>query len=312
MKNPLDNLNLNHLRALDTLLEERSVTKAADHLNVTQSAMSHTLRQLRETFGDPLLVRGAGGMALTPRAERLQRPLRLALMEVSRAVSDVPEFDPLTSRRRFRLAAPDFLAALLMPALAGAAAVEAPNVTFEMVPLRGEIDAVALEDGRLDIGLGPVAPDAAGLRMRTVYTDDFGLIVRRDHPMVNKTVTKARYAALKHVVISGEAIAESKLRGHLADLGIERQEAMKLPYMLAAPMIVAFSDYALTAPAQFGRNHAAVYPLKVLPLGFDVPVFEQVAVWHERFDMEPDHKWLRDVMARALKVVGLGDVGLLV
>lgn len=308
MKNPLDVLNLNHLRALDALLEDKSVTKAAERLHVTQSAMSHTLRQLRETFDDPLLVRGQGGMAMTPRAERLHRPLRLALMEVGRAISDVPVFDPATATRRFRLSAPDFLSALLMPSLTAMAAIEAPNVRFELMGLRGGMDERALEDGRLDIALGPMAPDAAGLRMRTIYADEYALIARKDHPGITKRISASRYAQLSHVVLSGEAMADDSLHKKLVEQGIERREAVRMPYMLAAPLVVAFSDHVLTAPAQFGRNHAVVYPLQVVPIDFDLPSFEQVAVWHERFDMEPDHKWLRDIITRALKIVGLGDV----
>ncbi|HJK89572.1 MAG TPA: LysR family transcriptional regulator, partial [Polyangiaceae bacterium LLY-WYZ-15_(1-7)] len=109
--------NLNLLLTLDALLEERSVTRAAARLGVTQSAVSHALRQLREQLGDRLFVRARGAMAPTPRALALAGPLRQGLRALQQALEDAPEFDPARSRRRFVLATTDLVAATVSPAL---------------------------------------------------------------------------------------------------------------------------------------------------------------------------------------------------
>ena len=129
---PLDQLNLHHLRALDALLAEGSVTRAAQRLGLTPSALSHALRGLREVLDDPLMVRGTGGMVPTPRAEALALPLRRALHDLSQALTDAPAFDPATATRTFRVGMPDSLAFLLMPRLIGRLRQEAPVVDLEV------------------------------------------------------------------------------------------------------------------------------------------------------------------------------------
>ena len=303
----LDHLNFNHLQALDALLDEKGVTRAAERLGVTQSAMSHTLRLLREAFDDQLLVRsGRGGMTLTPRAEEIKKPLRLALKEVELAVSRAPGFDPATVKHRFKVAAPDFMCALLMPVLAATASQEAPNISFDLRPLSGLDQAEGLETGDLDMILGPVAPDLPGLKTRTLYKDHYVGVARKDHPMMADKWDRRTYQDLQHISVSAEGAAEDRLNSALGKLKVKRDFVIRLPYLLAAPMIVAFCDGVLTAPRTLAENYALVYPLKVVELDFKLPPFEQVSVWHERFDDDPAHKWLREIIVRALRAIGLG------
>src|SRR2546425_9089806 len=130
----LGDFNLNLLLALDGLLSQRSVTAAARRVRVTPSAMSHSLSELRYLLGDPLLVRSGRGMVLTPRAEALVGPMHTLLKDVERLLRGGTSFDPATTSRRFVIAAPDFLATLLLPSLLDAATREAPGISLEIVP----------------------------------------------------------------------------------------------------------------------------------------------------------------------------------
>ena len=125
----LHGIDLNLLAAFDALAEERNVTRAAARAGVTQSAMSHTLRRLRDLLGDPLLVRGGGGMVLTPRAEALRAPLRAALAELARVLDEPAQFDPATSTRGFRVVAPDLFDMLALPRLLPRLAAQAPGMS---------------------------------------------------------------------------------------------------------------------------------------------------------------------------------------
>ena len=163
-KHELADVNLNLLVALDALLQERSVTRAAARASVTPSAMSHSLSELRLLFSDPLLVRVGCGMTLSPRAEQMQLPLRQLLLELSRVVHDVGAFEPSTTQRRFVIAAPDFLATLLLPELVRVASARAPGLTFEIVPSARRGNAWRLESGEVDLALGAAVDDAPGTR----------------------------------------------------------------------------------------------------------------------------------------------------
>ena len=178
----LADVNLNLLVALDSLLHECSVTGAARRSRVTPSAMSHSLAELRELLGDPLLVRTGGGMALTPRAEILLAPLHRVLLDAQSIIRNQVAFDPLTADRNFVIAAPDFLTTLLLPPLVAAIATEAPRVTLELVPSVRRGNAWLLETGELDLALGAVVDDAPGIRRMDLCTEGFTCAAREGTP----------------------------------------------------------------------------------------------------------------------------------
>src|SRR5258708_10427690 len=149
----LANFNLNLLLALDGLLSQRSVTAAAKRVRVTPSAMSHSLAELRDLLGDPLLVRSGRGMVLTPRAEALVGPLHTLLVDVERLLRGGATFDPATTTRRFVIAAPYFLATLLLPPLIEAVAKEAPGISLEVVPSALLCNALVLATSDVNLAL---------------------------------------------------------------------------------------------------------------------------------------------------------------
>lgn len=302
----LAHINANMLVALDLLLSEGSVARAADRQGVSASAMSHTLRSLREMFGDPLLTRTGAGMVPTPLAEQLRSPLRRALRDLQRAVSDAHAFDPGSSERSFVLAAPDFISTLLLPHVAAILTREAPGIDVEVRPVqrRGNAlvlaDAAKLAEGDLDLVLAAVLDDIPGILREPLYEERFVCLVRADHPEVGESIDLQRYAAIPHIVISvADGRSSTWIDEVLATQGLARRVALRTRSSMAAPLITAESDMVLTCPYQLARYFAARLPLRILEPPLQLPRYTESLGWHQRFDADPGLRWLRRMLGQA-------------
>ena len=261
----LASFNLNLLLALDGLLRERSVTAAARRVRVTPSAMSHSLAELRVLLGDPLLIRSGRAMVLTPRAEALAGPLHKLLGETERLLGGGPTFDPRTAERRFVIAAPDFLATLLLPPLLAAAAREAPAVSVEIVPSARRGNAWLLETGDLDLALGAIVDQAPSIRRMDLCTEGFACAVRKGHPTIDGKLSLDAYVKTPHLLITlGDDAGPTWIDQELAKVGKTRHVAARVRYFMAAPLVIARSDLLLTGPSMLIRYFAELVPLQVL------------------------------------------------
>ncbi|HVR61302.1 MAG TPA: LysR family transcriptional regulator [Polyangia bacterium] len=304
----LANFNLNLLLALDGLLSERSVSAAAKRVRVTPSAMSHSLAELRDRLGDPLLVRAGRGMVLTPRAEALVGPLHTVLKDVERLLRGGAAFDPGTATRRFVIAAPDFLATLLLPPLLAAAAREAPGTSIEIVPSARRGNAWLLETGDADLALGAIVDDAPGIRRADLYTEGFACAARVGHPTIRGALDLDLYVATPHLLITlGDDATPTWVDQALARLDKERRVAARVRYFMAAPLVVAKSDLLLTGPSMLIRTFAELMPLQVLRPPIELPSYPEEAYWHERFDDDPAHAWLRKLVKTIARGFGLPE-----
>jgi DNA-binding transcriptional LysR family regulator len=304
----LANFNLNLLLALDGLLSQRSVTAAAKRVRVTPSAMSHSLAELRHLLGDPLLVRSGRGMVLTPRAEALVDPLHTLLMDVERLLRGGATFDPATAARRFVIAAPDFLATLLLPPLLDAAAREAPGTSLEIVPSARRGNAWLLETGDVDLALGAIVDKAPSIRRMDLCTEGFACAARKGHPSIDGVLDLDSYVKTPHLLITlGDDAGPTWIDQALAKLGKKRHVAARVRYFMAAPLIVARSDLLLTGPSMLIRYFAELVPLQVLRPPIDLPTYPEEAYWHERFDDDPAHAWLRNLVKKTAGNFGLQE-----
>lgn len=289
--------DLNLLEALDALLRELSVTRAAAQLGISQSAMSHKLARLRELFGDPLLVGGRGGMAPTPEAERIGRAIKQAFIDLRAAMQDNSPFDSATSTRRFVMVSPDYAAFSFLPRAREMVAKEGPSTSLVVrEPWPGMIDA--LRDGTLDLIAGVALEPAAGLIRTKLFQDALVCIVRRDHPHVGKTLDLETFAALPHLLVTRDLEGTGPLDGALAAHGLTRHIAMRVPYHLAAPFIVARSDLLLITTLALARNAASMLPLRILRCPIPLPVLKVTMAWHERNQNDAAHKWFREITMR--------------
>ncbi len=302
----LHRIDLNLLVALDALARERSVTKAAVRAGVTQSAMSHTLRRLRELFDDPLLVRGRGGMVLTPRAEALTMPLRAGLVSLARTLAEPEPFNPATAQRTFRLVSPDLFNDLVLPSLLRRFDAEAPGLDLAVVPTPIRLSD-ALETGEVDIAIHPVLLDEtpfdlrtevdAELQRRTLFRDSFRCFFRSDHPVLSKRkrISARAYAELRHVLVSPSGEGPGVVDRFLAEHDLQRRVALRVPNFASALIVISQSDLVLTAPHSL-RQLPTATTLACMPMPVAVPEHAITMMWHRRFTEEPGHRWLRDLV----------------
>ncbi len=300
---PLEQLNVHHLRALDAILAERSVTRAAVRLGITQSAVSHALRGLRDALEDPLLVRGAGGMVPTPRALALQQPLHRALNDLEAALSDGPTFDPATSTRTFRLLMPDSFTLSVLPGLLDLLASEAPGVDLDVRP--PPLGGSGLEGGDADlsfvVGKRAFSPS---LRKRTLFDGRLACIVRRDHPEVSDELDLDTYCALPHALMSPLGSGPGIIDGELAKIGRSRRVHLRIRFFLAAPLLIARSNMVLTGPRDLLEAFVPLAPVRLLEPPVHAEAFQASMLWHERNHEDPGHRWLRQSVVRAMQPSG--------
>ncbi len=313
----LANVDLNLLVAFDALARERNVTKAAARVGLTQSAMSHALRRLRDLFDDPLLVRGRGGMVLTSRAEALAVPLRSGLVTVHRALSDPGKFDPGRARRRFRLTSPDLFDVVMLPTVLERMRVDAPGVDLTVVNMATSTVDESLETGELDVAVLPrflesgaaSGPQSGGLVRRTLFRDGLVCAVRADHPALRlrsgarrKKLSLKAYLELSHIMVSPTGTGSGPVDRALSRQGARRRIALRLPSFAAALAIVARSDLALTGPTGLARLAPPDFRIAMYPPPLTLPHHSVDLVWHERFTNDPGHGWLRDLFADVARV----------
>lgn len=304
----LRNFNLNLLVALDGLLAERRVTAAARRARVTPSAMSHSLAELREQLGDPLLVRSGRKMVLTPRAEALVGPLHKVLVDMDRLLAGGTTFDPRKANRTFVIAAPDFFATLLLPHLLQATAREAPGISLEIVPSVRRGNAWLLETGEIDLAMGAIVEDAPGIRRTDLCTEGFACAVRRGHPTIDGALTLRSYVETPHLLITlGDDRGPTWIDQALARQGKKRRVAARVRYFMSAPLVVARTDLIMTGPSMLIRYFAELVPLRVLPPPIELPTYPEEAYWHERFDEDPAHVWLRGLVKKTASTFGLPE-----
>jgi DNA-binding transcriptional LysR family regulator len=305
----LSNFNLNLLLALDGLLSQRSVTAAAKRVRVTPSAMSHSLSELRHLLGDPLLVRSGRGMVLTPRAEALVSPLHTLLLDAERLLGGGATFDPATTARRFVIAAPDFLATLLMPALLDAAAREAPGTSLEIVPSSRRGNAWLLETGDVDLALGAIVDEAPGIRRMDVLTEGFACAARKGHPSIDGALDLDSYVQTPHLLITlGDDTGPTWIDQALTKLGRKtpRRRSGALLHGRAADRARGPISF-LPPRALLIRYFAELVPLQVLHPPIDLPTYPEEAYWHQRFDEDPAHTWLRNLVKKTARDFGLKE-----
>lgn len=296
LSSALAGVDLNLLVALDVLLIERSVTRAARRLGVTQSALSHVLGRLRRLLDDPLLIKTPRGMMPTALALDLEAPLRSALGEIEQALRSRPRFDPATSRRQFTIGCTDYGTLVLVPQLMRRVAAAAPGVSLIVLPTTTS-SPQELAAGALDLVLGAIPPDVPDVMGRRLVDEHFVCLVRRDHPQVRTRLTLEQYCALSHVLISPMGGGSTWVDPVLERLGKRRHIALRVPHYLVAPQIVAETDLIVTVAARVARALGASLPLREVAPPVAIPGFSVSMYWHPGRTNDPGHRWLREQLA---------------
>ncbi len=288
-------LDLNLLRVFDAVLRDRSVTSAAKHLGLTQPAVSNALARLRAQFEDVLFVRTPTGMDATPFARELSEPVRQALALLESALAHGPGFDPATSTRAFRFYMSDLGQIEFLPPLVERARRVAPGVRLEAVTLEVEDISDALAAGALDLAVGFLPGLGPPVRRQPLFRDPYVCLMRADHPDIGKTLTKKKFLAASHALVSyrgGHRVIEEALER----AGLARKIALRVPHFTVVPMVLERSDLILILPTKVARVYERQGRFKFLPLPVPIPPADVAAHWHERFERDPGNRWLRETI----------------
>jgi len=295
----MDDVDLNLLAALDVLLEEGNVTRAAGRLGLSASAMSRTLARLRAATGDPLLVRAGRGLAPTPHAAALRGRVH-ALASEARAALRPPggEVNLASLAATFTIRAGEWFMDLLSAPLVATLTEAAPRIRLRFAP-KPDKDARPLRDGRIDLEVGLRGIGAPELREEVLFCDEFVGVVRAGHPLLaGGKPTPERFAAFGHVVASQIGEFRGPLDDALDKLGIARTVVVVTPGFPDAMRLARASDLVATAPRSclgnaLAGDRAAAWGLESFPLPVSLPRHSVSAMWHPRMDADPAHRWLR-------------------
>ena len=308
----LRNFDLNLLVAFDVLLRELNVTRAAEQMFVTQSAMSHSLHRLRQQLDDPLLVKTPTGMKPTERALALIEPVRALLTDMEQIIQPPEEFKPAISKRRFVIAATDYLELLLLPELFALIEQKAPGVDIHVKRTESLFPLPELENGNLDVVLGfqSVLNAPADLNCNQLFSDRMACVVRQDHPTIQQAPSLQQYLSVPHMLISRTGNPVGLIDQKLHELGLERRIKLIVPHFLSAPMIVAETDMILSLPYRIAEQFKKSAVLNIFPVPLDLPNYDLVMIWHLLREKDPAHRWLRDcilTISRAINTFSLPD-----
>lgn len=288
-------LDLNLLVVLEALLAERSVTRAAQRIGLSQPAVSNALGRLRALLDDPLLVRTAAGMEPTPRALELAVPIQQALDVIRRALSASAAFDPERTAFTFRVRSADNLELSLLPRLLERLERRAPQVDI-VVSREGDTTEDDLRSGRLDLYLGNWFNVPSGLKQHLLRHETFACIARKGHPRIKSRLTLEAYGAAGHVVVETADRPGSVVDTVLSDHGLGRRVVLRTPHFLVAPVVVARTDLIATLPRGVVTSFAQFLPLSVFAPPLDAPGFPVSMVWHPRTHEQAPHRWLRELI----------------
>jgi DNA-binding transcriptional LysR family regulator len=290
----LNSLDLNLLVALDALLLEANVSRAAMRIGLSQPAASHALQRLRELIGDPLLVRSGARMELTPRAQALRAPLAQTLDQV-RALFVPDDFDAARSERQFRLMMPDLAVELLMPPLMEKITRLAPSLTIDVVPWRGPAIFTAEFARTIDMVIS-IGNAFKGFHRQLLYTDSDALAVRRGHPVGTKLNTRDTFLKARHVAVIIRGQNEDLIDGWLRAKGIERRIALIVPGYIEALHVAARTDLIAFVPRRLIGALSRQLSLKTVAPPLDPGIDEQFMFYPTRAQMDPGSIWLRKLM----------------
>jgi DNA-binding transcriptional LysR family regulator len=310
----LQHLDLHLLRVFLALFEEQSVTRAAARLNITPSAISHSLSRLRIFFDDDLFVRRAFGMQPTARATDIGPRVRSAMLQLEQAIRP-SRFDPAESTRRFVLSLPPYICRLLLPPLMNRFCVEAPGAEIRVRP-RSRTLAEDFDAGQVDLAILPMDRVGDEYSSEPIFMDEWVWAIPKDHPFAQGTLTIEKLAGISHLVVSGrrEAMLESgatditglhpmndsgALEAALSAKKLDRKVSLNVPDSMTALAVAAQCGHATMVPRRLVEEMADFYGLRLFPPPYPAPKIQTIMAWRHESDTEPGAIWFRELVRRA-------------
>lgn len=294
-------IDLNLLQVLEAIHDEGGVTRAAERLNLSQSAISHSLARLRRLFGDPLFARDGRRLVATPLTRGLIGPLRQGLQSLDQLVAHAGRFDPARAEAQYTIGLRDPTETLMLPAIMGRIARTAPGVDLRTVQVRRRNLEAALANGSIDLAIDIALPLSEGVRRLKLVADRMVVVARRGHPHVTKALKLETYLAQDHVLVTSRRKGPGLEDVELNARGLKRRIRLRCRSHLAALRAVAQTDLVLTMAERYAHALTAGLRTQILPLPFRTPTLDLYLYWHASVDHDAANRWLRGLVVDAFR-----------
>ena len=292
--------DLNLLPIFVALMEERSVTRAAERMGMTQPALSNALSRLRQMLQDQLFVRERYGIQPTPIALELSPLIAEALAQLDNAVLGQQAFDPVKAERLFTIAPNGYVEFVIVPAVLARLEKVAPGIKLRLTPFGNDLAETGAVSGTTALVLGRIVDPPDNLIVQHLMDEGLACAVRADHPAIGDAMTREQFETMKHVNIVPPGRMRAGLFQALAQQQLKRDVAISVTNFFAAAEMVAVTDYCATLPTLICRQLMHDPRLKVLPAPVDLGSFPVEMAWHVRYRHDPAHRWLRALIGEVI------------
>lgn len=292
--------DLNLLPIFVALIEERSVTRAAGRMGMTQPALSNALSRLRLMLQDQLFVRERYGVQPTPVALELAPRIAEVLAQLDDVVLGQQTFDPDQAERVFTIAPNGYAEFVLVPAVVARLQKVAPGIKLRLTPYGNDLAETGVVSGTTALVLGRIVDPPDNLVVQHLMDEGFACAVRADHPNVGDTITREQFEAMKHINIVPPGRMRAGLFQALAQQQLKRDVAISVTNFFAVAEMVAVTDYCATLPSLICKRLMHEPRLKILPAPVDLGSFPVEMAWHVRYRHDPAHRWLRALIGEVI------------
>lgn len=291
-------LNLNLLKVFDAIYRMRNLTDVARHVHLTQPAVSHALRRLRTSLGDPLFVRTIHGLEPTPRSDQMVEPIRQALRLIEDSVGSTSPFEPAQHTGEFRLLLSDVGELVFLPRLLSFLRQHTPAASaVVMQASRTQYEAL-LRDRAADLAVGHLPGLPSTLKHRPLFRDHYVVLRAKGAGQRQRRLNLAQYTKAAHVEVDPPGSIRRPVETAMESLGLQRRVVLRVPHYFAVPSVLLQTDLLVTVPNSVARNIRNAEELHICDVPFEVPPLEVAMYWHARQDTDPAHRWLRQQMVK--------------
>jgi len=296
----LDAFDLNLLKAMLAIYEERQITAAADRLGITQPGLSHALARLRMIFADELFIRSQGGMTPTALAEDLYARIYPGLKQLQDSMVSTTALRPETLERTFTLGMNDYGASVILPKLIGLIAKVAPGVRLKTRHYAHGSQYDDLRAGNIDLSITIDSDRPGWTNAEVLFREDARVVAAADNRSIKGRLTLKQYVAFPHVIMAANGSSKSWIDDHLADLGLTRTVQHAVPHFFAIPPIIRGTSMISTLPGRIAKTLEHDNKLVTYPLPFAAPPHSIIQLWPKRLNRDPLNKWLRARVAESV------------
>lgn len=292
----LGDIDLNQLVLFHRLMVERRVSKVADHLGLTQPAVSNSLAKMRRLFGDELFVRTPSGMVPTSFAEQLAEPVGYALAMIHSGLNQQTRFDPASVKRSVTIGMTDIGEIVFLPMLVERLVREAPGVSLSTVRNTAVNLRDDMESGKVDLAIGLLPHLKAGFFQRRLFQQRYVCLFRRGHRIDKKKLTLSDFRAAEHLVVVSAGTGHGKVDELLRRAGVDRVVRLTVPHFVGVGHILQGTDLVATVPERLAQRLAEPFGLAYLPHPVQLPEVAINVFWHAKVHRSPANQWLRGVV----------------